>query len=114
MTGVGSITSHHGIERNRESAASRLTRWVVPDRGRPDHDDRRLELDLERLGVAADVVLEPQSGLQQADHAVADDVPAESGQARVGIERGGHGGQADRQGWGRRNRTGRSSGSPRR
>ena len=35
MTGVGSITSHHGSERNRESAASRLTRWVVPDRGSP-------------------------------------------------------------------------------
>ena len=51
-TAAGSTTSHQGMERNRESAASRLTRWVVPDRGQPDHDDRWLELDVEGLGVA--------------------------------------------------------------
>ena len=35
MTGTGSMTSHHGMDRNRESAAKRLTRWVVPERGSP-------------------------------------------------------------------------------
>ena len=69
-----------------------------PRAGEPDHDDGRFELDVERLGVPGQVLLEPQPGLQQTDQPVPDDVPAEPGEPTVRLDRGDLGRQPVEQG----------------
>jgi hypothetical protein len=56
--------------------------------GEAHHDDRRLQLDGERLGVAAHEVLEPQPRPQQAERAVAHQVAAEAREPGIGVDRG--------------------------
>ena len=69
-----------------------------PRTGEPDHDDRRFELDLEGLGVAGGVLLEPQPGLEQPDQPVPDDVAAQPGEPAVRLHRRHLGGQPVEQG----------------
>ena len=62
------------------------------------HDHRRLELDLERLGMAAHEVLEPQARREQPDQSLAHQVAAETRQPVVGLDRGDLRGQTIEQG----------------
>ena len=43
------------------SAANRFTRWVVPERGQPDHDQRALDRDVQDLGVTAQQIAHQES-----------------------------------------------------
>jgi hypothetical protein len=58
-----------------------------PRAGKPDHDDGWFELDVERLRIAGEVLLEAEAGFQQTDQPVADDVPAEPGEPEVRLDR---------------------------
>ena len=87
---MGAITSHHGIDRNRASAASRFTRWVVPDRGSPTTMTGGSSSTSDASGWRAQEFLEAQSRLQQPDRAIAHDVAAQSRQPGVRIQRRHH------------------------
>ena len=56
--------------------------------GESDDDDRRLELDGERLGIATHEVFEAEARAQQPDQTFSDDVPAEARQSGVGFDCG--------------------------
>ena len=79
----------------REGAQTGVGRDEVDEMGRPgsreaDHDDRRVELHGEDLGIPADPVLHEKARGEEAHDPLVDGEPTERVQARVGLDRGRH------------------------